>query len=338
MKAAKITLFILSLSLLFPSCARQKERMYKKSSIIMDTLVSITVVSDSPEKAESAMEAAFSEIRLLDELLSFWTEDSEIAGINREAGKSPVKVSPKTLDVIEDSMYVSEKTGGAFDPTIGPVIRLWDFKNRKTPEEDALKSALARVNYRMLKLDRDNSTVYLADEKMSFDTGGIAKGYAADMAVMVLKNMLVRAGLVAVAGDIRAFGRKPDGKGWAVGIRNPRPEGGGDDLLATIELKDEAISTSGDYERFFIKDGKRYHHLLDPATGYPAKGCVSVTVIAGRATRADGFSTGVFVMGPEKGMGLFNELGLEGIIIDSEGNARTTEGIKSRVKWKSPAP
>jgi thiamine biosynthesis lipoprotein len=296
----------------------------------MDTVVTVTVASDSDKKAEAAIEAAFDEIRGLEKKLSFWTEDSEIASINRESGMRPVKVSRETLEIIKDSVYVSEKTGGAFDPTVGPVIRQWDFKKKKRPTDEALKEAASRVDYRALVIDGD--TVFLSRAGMSFDTGGIAKGFAADRAEAVLKRMGIKAGLISVAGDIKAFGLKPDGRPWRVGIRNPRAVGEEDDVMATVELKDMAVSTSGDYERFFMEGRRRYHHLLDPRTGYPAQGFMSVSIVAPRSVMADGFSTGVFVAGPEEGLALLKDLGMEGVFVDSEGDVHVTDGLKGAVE------
>ncbi|GAB4389991.1 MAG: FAD:protein FMN transferase [Thermodesulfovibrionales bacterium] len=326
---------LIALGLLLPalSCTRQEERLYKKSAVLMYTRVTITVAEKSPEKAEAAMDAAFEEIKRLEDLLSFWTSDSEIAAINRNAGIGPVKVSPETLEIIRESLFISEKTAGAFDPTIGPVIRLWDFRNETVPEASTLRETVGQVDYREMKVDTAASTAFLARKGMSFDTGGIAKGYAADRAVEVLKSAGIKSGLVAVAGDIRAFGSRPGGEPWRIGIRDPRPQDEDGYLMATIELRDEAVSTSGDYERFFIKDGVRYHHLLDPRTGYPAEGCRSVTVIAPKAVYTDGFSTGVFVLGPQKGLRLLEEMGLEGIIVDSQGKTHATQGLKGRLNW-----
>lgn len=329
----KSPLIFLAAALLIaaPSCTKKQERLFRKSSIIMTTLVSITVSADSDSRAEEAIDRAMKELRELETLLSFWTEDSEIAAINRNAGVGPVKVSPITLDVIEKSLYISEKTGGAFDPTIGPLIRLWDFREKKRPSEEDIRRNLGLVDYREMKIDKARSTAFLGRRDMSFDTGGIAKGYAADKAVEVLKKNGIRAGLVSIAGDIRAFGLKPDGEPWRIGIRDPR--GGRSDVMATLGLADEAVSTSGDYERFFIQDGVKYHHLLDPKTGQPARGCRSVTVLAKEAVLTDGLSTGVFVMGPEKGMRLIEEMGLEGVIVEAGGGIHLSTGLKDRLEW-----
>lgn len=318
-------------ALLLQGCSTEKERVFRKSRILMDTLVTINVVANSEDKAERSIEKAFEEIKRLEGLISFWSEDSEIAEINRKAGISPVKVSPTTLDMIEKAIFVSKKTDGAFDPTVGPLMRLWDFKKKTMPLDKDIEKKKGLVDYRAMIIDKVNSTAFLSRKGMSFDTGGIAKGYAADLAVSVLKREGIKAGLVAVAGDIKAFGTKPDGRPWLVGIRNPRPSKD-DEILATLELKDRAISTSGDYERYFIKDGKRYHHIVDPKTGYPAMNCQSVTVIAKEGAFTDGFSTGIFVLGPEKGLKLLEELGYGGIIIDTEGKIHITKGLKINIR------
>jgi thiamine biosynthesis lipoprotein len=319
----------------FLACSAPSESIYRKSSTIMDTLVTITVVSRTPQDAEAAIDAGFDEIRRLEGLLSFWTEESEIARVNRAAGSAPVEVSSETLEIIEKSVFVSDKTGGAFDATIGPVIRLWDFRKKVMPDARSIRKALQKVDYRMMRTNISTGTAYLGNEHMSVDTGGIAKGYAADRAVEKLKALGISSGLVAIAGDIRGFGRKPDGRAWTIGIRSPRGGVDTDEVMATIELSDEAVSTSGDYERFFIREGMRYHHILNPKTGYPATESISVTVVAPEAVLTDGFSTGVFVMGPKKGVQLLEALGYEGIIMGRNGKIYLTNGMKNRVTWKS---
>ena len=327
-------ILLILLALLAAACTKEPAKgTYMKSSTIMYTVVSITVVAESPEKAETSIDAAFDEIRRLEKLLSFWTEDSEIAEINKNAGLKPVKVSPETLDIVEKALFVSSETKGSFDPTIGPVIRLWDFKTHRKPSPQEIAKKVKEVNYLTLKADAAASTVYLYSKGMSFDTGGIAKGYAADLAAEKLKALGISGGLVSVAGDIRAFGTRADGTAWRVGIRDPRSEDR-EHYMAVVELKDEGISTSGDYERFFVIDGKRYHHILNPKTGMPAEGSMSVTVIAPRAVYTDGFSTGAFVLGPEEGIKTLERLGYEGLIITSEGKTLVTPGMRARLEWE----
>jgi FAD:protein FMN transferase len=324
--------FSLFLSFSLFSCSiHPGEKIYQKSSIVMDTLVTITAVSDSPQKADGAIGAAFEELRHLQKLISFWDPKSEISEMGRLSGIKPVKVSPETLDIVEKALYISHETGGAFDCTMGPVIRAWNIPySKKIPDTAALKKAMKLVGYKFVKVDPRHSTVFLTKKGMSFDTGGIAKGWSADYAERVLRANGIKAGIIAIAGDIKTFGRKPDGNGWKVGIKNPRPKDNSDDVMASIELSDEAISTSGDYERYFIVNGIRYHHLLDPRTGYPAKGFESVTVISPKGVWSDGFCK-IFVMGPQRGPALAKNLGFGLITVTSDGKLHISDNIKNRV-------
>jgi thiamine biosynthesis lipoprotein len=352
------TVLCLLLLTFLSTCAPYKEKIYRKSKILMDTLVTITVVSNSQDSAEKAIDSAFSEIEKLEKLTNFFSPESEVSLINKNAGISGVKVSPDILDILEKALLVSEKTRGAFDVTIGPVMTLYDFYKKIRPEQGAIKKNLPLVNYRELIIDKNKSTVFLRKKGMLIDLGGIAKGYAADKAVETLKRNGIHSGLVSVAGDIKAFGLKPDKRPWKIGIRSPRipttppipplprvgkrgvkgdKEGFSDDIMATIELRDMAISTSGDYERFFILDGKRYHHLLSPKTGYPAGGCQSVSVITKKGVFTDAFATGVFILGPEKGMKVFEKMGFDGVIVDSQGKVHITPGIRGKVEFKRAA-
>ncbi len=344
--------FYFSLFTFLCACTPQKEKIYRKSKILMDTFVTITVVSNSENSAGKAIDNAFSEIERLEKLSNFFSSESEVSRINKNAGILEVKVSPDILDILDKALYVSEKTEGAFDVTIGPVISLYDFHKKIKPEESAVKKNLSLVNYRELIIDRNKSAAFLKKRGMLIDLGGISKGYAADKAVETLKRNGINSGLVSIAGDIKAFGLKPDGKLWRIGIRNPRipstpplekvgttrnREGKGgfsDDIMATIELSDMAISTSGDYERCFILDGKRYHHLLSPKTGYPAEGCQSVSVITKECAFTDAFATGIFILGPGKGLKVLEKMGFDGIIVDSQGKVHTTPNIRGKFEFK----
>ncbi|HWR58898.1 MAG TPA: FAD:protein FMN transferase [Thermodesulfovibrionales bacterium] len=329
-----VFLLLISHFSLLTSCSPHKEKVYRKTVIHMDTLVTINVVSDSAEKAEKAMDKAFVVIDKLEKLLTYFSDQSELAMINRKAGVSPVKVSPETLEVIEEALNTSEETEGSFDVTIGPEISLWDFHKQKKPDYQTIKKKLELVNYKLAEIDKEETTVYLRRKGMIIDLGAIAKGYAADKAVEELMRQRIRSGLVSVAGDIRAFGLRPDGKPWRVGIRDPRPKNKDNEIMAIVDLTDMAISTSGDYERYFFSDGKRYHHILNPKTGYPAMECQGVTVIAKTGVQADSFSTGVFVLGPEKGMAVLKQMGFEGMIVDKDGKVTTTPGLRGRIEFK----
>jgi thiamine biosynthesis lipoprotein len=310
------------------SCTSQREQVYRKSTILMDTVVTVTVVSSSGKDAELAIEESFSIIKTLQQLTDFYSPDSEVSSVNRNAGISAVSISEDTLDAVMIAHRVSEDTLGGFDITIGAVSAAYDFTNPRKPDPQMLASLLPLVNYRNIVINMNDSTVFLAKKGMRIDLGGIMKGYAADKAVDVLKRRGIRAGLVSVAGDIRSFGHKPDGKPWKVGIRNPNAKRNKDEIMTTLELTDMAISTSGDYERFFEIEGQRVHHLISPFTGVPVKECRSVSVIGPQGAITDSLATGVFVLGPAKGLALLNKMGFEGIIVDIHGNVHGTNHLR----------
>lgn len=313
------------------SCSTRKETVFKKTMPLMDTIVSITVVADSKDRAEKAMDKTFSEINRFGDLINFYSDRSELAEINRNAGIQSVKVSQETLDVIGKAVFAAEKSGGAFDPTLGPVVKLWDFLNKNKPAKIEIEHTLPLVGYKDILIDRTDATVFLKRKGMMIDLGGIAKGYAVDLAVESLKKQGILSGLVSIAGDIRTFGVKPDNNPWTIGIKNPRQTGEKDEIVAKIRLSDKAISTSGDYERYFIAEDKRYHHLLDPKTGMPASGCRSVSIVTDKAVDTDAFSTAVFILGPEKGMKLVEQMGMDAMIIDSSGTIHMTNAIKEKI-------
>jgi FAD:protein FMN transferase len=318
----------------FSSCSAKEESMYKKSMPMMDTIVSITVVCESKERAEKAMEEAFAAIDHIGNLINYYSDTSELSAINRNAGISETKVSPETFGIIEEAIYVADSSEGSFDPTIGPIIKLWDFADKKLPSETEVRHALPLVNWRDIIMDRKTLTVMLRKKGMMLDLGGIAKGYAADIAATSLMKQGISSGLVSIAGDIRTFGLKPDNSAWTIGIKNPRQTTDRDEIIAKIRLTEKAISTSGDYERYFIAEGKRYHHLLDPKTGFPAATCRSVSVVADKGVYTDAFSTAIFVLGPDKGMKLAKDLGMDALIIDSNGTMHTTDGLKEKLTFE----
>jgi len=328
----KIAFTVMAVLFILPgnSCNRNKMQTFRETRVSLYTIVTITVYSESGQKAKAAIDATYAELDRLGKLLNFYTEDSEVSMINRFSGIKPVKVSKDTLDVIDRALYISRITDGAFDVTIGPIVKLWDFEKKILPGDKEIKEKLYLVNYRNVVVDKANSTVFLRKKGMQIDLGGIEKGYAAERAAEVLKKNGITAGIIAVGGEVRPFGTKPDGGPWRVGIKNPHQKDKNDEIIAIVDLAGQAISTSGGYEKFFIRDGKWYHHILDPATGYPAYECQSVSIIAKRAP--DGFPTGIFVLGPKKGLKILKKLGLEGIIIDKSGEILTTEGIKDKLE------
>ncbi|TKB67262.1 MAG: FAD:protein FMN transferase [Nitrospira sp.] len=297
----------------------------------MGTLVKIAAVARSESIAQAAATAGFVEIRRLEELLSTWIPTSELTRVNSLAGVAPVSVSPETMVVVQGAMRVAEMTEGGFNIAIGPAVDAWNvIEGQRIPTESELEALRPLVDLQAVHADARKQTIFLGKSGMRIDVGGIGKGYAADQAVMAMKKAGASAGVVALSGDIKTFGQLPGGKKFPVGIRHPREEG---EILAFIDLEDEAISTAGDYERFFERDGVRYHHILDPKTLQPARSCQSVTVIAREGMWADGLDTGIFVMGVESGMRLVEALpDVEAIIVDHEGLVHVSSGLRDRIR------
>jgi thiamine biosynthesis lipoprotein len=309
----------------------QESAVVTRAQMQMGTLVKITAVARSESVAQAAATAGFAEIRRLEELLSTWIPTSELSRVNASAGAMPVHVSPETLTVVQRAVQAAEMTDGGFNIAIGPAVDAWRVtEGQRIPTESELDALRPLVDLHAVHADVQAQTIYLEKRGMRIDVGGIGKGYAADQAVDALRRAGAVAGVVALSGDIKTFGRLPGGKMFPVGIQHPREEGS---VLAWIDLQDEAISTAGDYERFFEREGIRYHHILDPRTLQPARSCQSVTVIAREGVWADGLDTGIFVMGPERGMELVEQLpDVEAIIVDAEGRLLVSSGLKQRIR------
>ena len=306
----------------------------KRTQLHMGTLVSVTAVALTHEDANRAINAGFMEIKRLEQLLSTWIPMSELSRVNAAAGVMPVPVSPETLTVVQRAMQAADMTGDGFNIAIGPAVDAWRVtESQRIPTESELEALRPLVDLQSVHVDVRAQTIYLEKSGMRIDVGGIGKGYAADQAVTAMKRAGAVAGVVALSGDIKTFGRLPGGKMFPVGIQHPRQEGA---VLAWIDLQDEAISTAGDYERFFERDGVRYHHILDPRTLQPARACQSVTVIAKEGVWADGLDTGIFVMGPERGMELVEQLpDVEAIIVGHDGRVFLSSGLKARIRFPS---
>jgi thiamine biosynthesis lipoprotein len=329
------TCFLTLLCSAFAGCVGvspgQESSVVTRVQMQMGTLVKITAVARSESVAQAAATAAFAEIRRLEELMSTWIPTSELSRVNTSAGVMPVYVSPETLTVVQRAIQVAEMTDGGFNIAIGPAVDAWNvIEGHRIPTESELEALRPLVDLQAVHVDAGKQTIFLEKAGMRIDVGGIGKGYAADQAVEALQRAGAVAGVVALSGDIKTFGRLPDGKLFPVGIQHPRKDGS---VLAWIDLQDEAISTAGDYERFFERDGVRYHHILDPRTLQPARSCQSVTVIAHEGVWADGLDTGIFVMGAELGMQLVEALpDVEAIIVDHEGHVHVSSGLRDRIR------
>ena len=264
----------------------------------MGTRFEIQIVTGDTAAGREAIDAAYAEIDRVEQLLSEWRETSEISEVNRQASRQAVAVGPDLFTVVEQSVRISEITHGAFDVTFAGCGSVWSIRERRIPADREIDECLVHVGYRRLELDPVGSTIFLPTEQMRIGIAGIGKGYGVDRAAEVLEVHGIDGYIVDGGGDIRLAGSNVD-RPWIVGIADPRREGR---LQATLEPGRGAIVTSGDYQRYFEKDGVRYHHILDPATGRPARGSVAVTVIAPTAIDADALATGLFVLGPERGI------------------------------------
>lgn len=318
--AAGIALLLFSFG-----CARQ--RTVQKTESIMGTDITITVVARTAEEGEAAIDAGMAELRRLDAMMSLYKDTSEITKVNLAAGKEAVKVSPEMIEAVESAVKVSEITGGVFDITIGPLVVLWQMrlKEGKVPTDEEIARVRPLVNYRNISVDRKNSTIFLRKRGMIMDLGGM-KGYTADRAAAVIRKRGVTNAVVAVAGDIWVMGHRGDGKPWRIGVQHPREK---DKTLAVLDLSDKYISTSGDYERFIIRENKRYHHIIDPRTGKPSRGVISATLIGDKGALIDPLTKAPFILGPEEGLKIVKKLGAEAIIVDEQGTIFMTDGIKS---------
>lgn len=297
----------------------------------MGTMVEITAVGRDRPEVREAVHKAFTEIERIETLMSPYREGSDIRRINREAGKSAVKVDDEVMEVLSRANRISEKSNGAFDLTAASLADIWSFdKNTPSvPSKTEIEEALKKVGFRKLVLDLEHGTARLALPGMRIHPGGIAKGYACDRAAAALFKQGITMAMVNAGGDIRVLGQKIN-RPWKVGVQDPRDRGR---IIAWIAAKDEAVATSGDYEKFFVKDGKRYCHILDPRTGRPADSCRSVTVVAKEAWLADALATAVFALGPEEGLELVRSMDAKALIIDSNGDVRQSPGLEDRVHW-----
>lgn len=305
-----------------------RPKMLERTEFVMDTVVTIKAFGAS----DDILDRAFGSIRQLDRKLNRYSEESEIAKLNRLAGREPKNVSDETMKCLLEAVRVSELSNGAFDPTLGPLIDLWGIgkKDEFIPSSVQIETALALRGISNLALDRAAHTAYLRLPKMAVDLGAIAKGFAVEGAADVLKREGVRSAVIDAGGDIYVLGKKPDGEEWTIGVRHPRRAGR---MIALVQVSDSSVVTSGDYERYFDKNGVRYHHIFDPATGQPARRLLSCTIISPSPTQADALSTAVFVLGPKEGMDLVERLaGAEAIMVTPEGEVLVSRGLKTSGK------
>ncbi len=293
---------------------------------IMGTRITVELWAEDAAKGEQAIDAVLDEMRHIDESMSTYKPTSEVSQVNAKAADGPMHISKELFDLLTTAKEYSVITDGAFDITYASVGYLYDFRKHVRPDDAQIAKALPAVNYQHVILDPKNQTVQFSQKGVRIDLGGIAKGYSVDRGIDVLKSLGYTRAYVGAGGDSRIIGDR-FGKPWVVGIRDPSKGEG--NVIARIPLVDAAISTSGDYERYFEEKGVRYHHIIDPHTGHSASKVRSATVIGPYATRTDGLSKTAFVLGPEKAMEIYNRLDdIDAIIVKLDGTVVYSKGMQ----------
>jgi len=314
-------------------CEPRGPQIVKRTQFVMGTLVEITVVAEDNQATVDAITQAFREMQRVEKLMSRTMEGSEVRRINRVAWERPVEVSRDLLSVVQVALEISRLSDGAFDITVGILVSLWTrcWKEDRIPSDQEIAAVLRGVGYRGLDIDKTRKTLFLKKKGMELTLGGIAKGYAVDQAFRGLQDQGFENLIVNAGGDLRTGGTKL-GALWVVGIQDPRDKS---KIMTRMRVTDAAVATSGDYERYFMKNGVRYHHILDPRTGFPSTGCRSVTVLCDELVWADSLATAVFVLGPERGLSLVEKLPhTETWIVDGKGQIVTSSGMWERVRFE----
>lgn len=297
---------------------------YKKEQGIMGTVIRVELWHDNQDTANKAIASVMDEMHRIDRLMSPYKKSSALSQINKEAAHKAVRIDTELFDLIAQSLYFSKLTNGAFDITFSSVGHLYDYRKKIHPSDKQIKQNLKRLNYRHIILDSQANTIRFAIPGVSIDLGGIAKGYAVDTSIALLKEAGIKHAIITAGGDSRVIGDRR-GRPWIIGIKDPRKSHA---VKGTIPLVHSALSTSGDYERYFVKNGEHFHHILRPDTGKSARQLRSVTIIGSDATTTDALSTSVFVLGPKKGMELIETLDdVEAILIDQQNRLVYSSGM-----------
>lgn len=311
--------------LIFASNSARAEWVNRIEDGIMGTRIVVELWADDVFAGNKAIDAVVAEMERIDRDMSTYKPDSEVSRVNAQAASGPVKISAELFELLNTALEYSQITGGAFDITYASVGFMYDFRKHQKPSESQIRSALPAVNFRHVVLDQAQRTVRFTQAGVRIDLGGIGKGHAVDRGIAILKSLGVQHALVTAGGDSRILGDR-FGTPWVIGIRHPDDK---NKVIAKIPLDNTAISTSGDYERYFDEAGQRYHHILDPRTGRSASKVRSATILADTATRTDGLSKTAFVLGPDEAMKLYNRLGdVDAILVTLEGKVLYSKGIE----------
>jgi thiamine biosynthesis lipoprotein len=324
-----------------PAPSTGAAQLVERAGLAMGSALRLSAWTADPAVAQSAFDAVFREFDRLDALMSVWKADSDVLRVNAAAGEHAVAVDRDVREIVRVAQQVSDWTGGRFDVTFGPLADLWKFdqdQDNSIPSAAAIRQRLPLIDYHQIQIDETAGTISLKKKGMRMHLGGIGKGYAVDHAVKIFRDRGLRDFMIQAGGDMYVGGRRGD-RAWKLGIADPR---GDHTPFATVEIGDATFSTSGDYERFFIKDGVRYHHILDLSAGQPARLCRSVTLVTERAVIADALAKGVFILGPTAGMALIERLsavagiGVAGVIVGANNEVLVSTALKGRFVLVAP--
>jgi len=318
----------LTFILFFAISVSYSQNIYKRTLKLMGSRFDVTVVANNQEEGNIYIDLAVNEIIRIENLISSWDTHSQTSEINRNAGLKPIVVNQELFDLIERTLRISKLTDGAFDISYASMDKIWKFDGSMTvmPSEGDIKNSVSKVGFQNIILDKSNHSVFLKLKGMKIGFGGVGKGYAADRAKALLIKRGVKAGIINASGDMNTWGKQPNDDEWKVAITNPLNK---NKTFALLPISNAAVVTSGNYEKYVNLNGLRYTHIINPITGYPAIGIISVTVFAPTAELADALATSVFVMGKEVGLDRINQLpNIECVIIDEYGAITTSNNIK----------
>lgn len=313
--------------ILFFSINSFGQLVYKKKASLLGSPFEITVIAKDTIEGDMFCNLAISEVKRIENLISDWIPTTQISLVNQNAGIKPITVDNEVFQLVERAIQISKLTDGAFDISYASLDKIWKFDGsmREMPSAEAIKKSIEKVGYQNIYLNTQDTTIFLKNKGMKLGLGGIGQGYIADKIKFLLQENGCNSGLVNVSGDINTWGKQLDGKPWTVGIINPMNK---NKIFATFPLVDSAVETSGSYEKYVTFNGKRYSHIIDPRTGYPSSGIISVSVFAKKTELADALATAIFVMGVDVGLNRINQLpGIDCIIVDDKGGIHVSKNI-----------